>query len=111
MSEVTGLGELQRNFTRLREAVPASELSDIMAGIVFDISQTLVPVDTGDLRDSGEIAQEGDAFVVQYLADHAAHVEFGTSRMAAQPFLRPAMARAEEIVKAVEEKAKEEIGL
>lgn len=53
------------------------------------------PVDTGRLRSS--IAEElgsdsqGLVEVVGTDVDYAPHVEFGTSRMRAQPFLRPAL--------------------
>jgi len=54
-------------------------------------ARELVPVDTGELRDSiyAEETEEGARFGAT--ADHAAHVEFGTWKMAAQPFLRPAV--------------------
>ena len=79
---------------------------------IFDVSQTLVPVDTGELKASGGISidDSGKTVVgtVQYTAEHAAYVEFGTGErgaasagagegpykpewpgMPAQPFLRP----------------------
>lgn len=53
---------------------------------IYEESQRLVPVDTGNLKESGEY----DSTSVGYGADYAAHVEFGTVKMEAQPFLRPA---------------------
>jgi HK97 gp10 family phage protein len=61
---------------------------------IVDTAQGLVPVDTGALRDSIRaepvapthwqvIAGGGDV-------DYAIFVEYGTSKMAAQPFLTPA---------------------
>ena len=83
------------------------------ASRVFETSQELVAVDTGDLKASGhvEVTQVGKQVfaAVEYTSDHAAFVEFGTGQrgaaspgagdvpynpswpgMAAQPYLRPA---------------------
>jgi len=70
------------------------------ARAVYEISQQLVPVDTGDLKASGEIVnyentrgdgrQRGVAKAVSYTAEHASYVELGTANAPAQPFLLPA---------------------
>jgi HK97 gp10 family phage protein len=80
---------------------------------VFDTSQELVPVDTGELKASGhmEVAQVGKQVFasISYDAEHSVYVEFGTGQrgaasagagpgpyspkwpgMPAQPYLRPA---------------------
>lgn len=80
---------------------------------IFDASQVLVPVDTGELKASGSIAidDSGKTVVgtVSYSAGHAEYLEFGTGErgaasegagagpykpewpgMPAQPYLRPA---------------------
>lgn len=59
----------------------------------FFRSQALVPVDTGELRASGKLTEKPARLEVEisYDAEHAGYVEFGTSKMAAQPFLRPSM--------------------
>lgn len=82
--------------------------------IVLLEAQALVPVDTGELRDSGRVevreTAKGAAADVIFGADHASYVEFGTGiaganspgagdvpynpswpGMPAQPYLRPAM--------------------
>lgn len=87
--------------------------------VIFDESQTLVPVDTGELKESGSIViEETERRVtghVVYSAPHAAYVEYGTGirgaespgagpysysptwpGMAAQPYLRPALDTARE---------------
>lgn len=56
-------------------------------------ARTIVPVDTGELRESGYSKVEGDHVEVGYKADHAGYVELGTERMRAQPYLRPAAYR------------------
>lgn len=76
---------------------------------LFDVSQQLVPVDTGLLKQSGgtditEIGEGGNPtkVVVGYgtegsqREDVALFIEYGTSRMSAQPYLTPAFAQAEE---------------
>lgn len=66
--------------------------------LVYTISDELVPVDTGDLQASGRIepaAPNGSqAYTVKYgggNVDYAEYVEYGTERMAAQPYLNPAL--------------------
>lgn len=58
----------------------------------------LSPVDTGRLRASiaYEIGKDGRGIVgrVGTNVNYARHVEFGTGRMRAQPFLRPALSAA-----------------
>lgn len=72
-------------------------------------AKSRVPVDSGDLRDSGYVgtkgnstyqakkihakevkANEGEA-VVGFAAFYSKFVEFGTKKMAAQPFMRPTL--------------------
>lgn len=58
----------------------------------------LAPVLTGDLRNSVQVLGVSDGVgrvgAGGGKVDYAAHVELGTRRMAAQPFLRPAAQRA-----------------
>lgn len=59
-------------------------------------AKRLCPVDTGRLRSSitrGEIARDGNDLVatIGTNVEYARHVEFGTSRQRAQPYLRPAL--------------------
>lgn len=93
----------------------ATQLSvEQSAKIVLEEAEALVPVDTGELRESGHTLIEGtglktEGFVI-FDADHAAYVEYGTGRrgaasagrgdviydpnwpgMTAQPYLRPAL--------------------
>jgi HK97 gp10 family phage protein len=77
---------------------------------VLNIADQLVPVDKGDLKASGRVENVtptniqigyGNAEV-----DYAKYQEFGTSEMPAQPFLTPAMAQAESIIKSYASMAK-----
>lgn len=62
-----------------------------------------VPVRTGDLKKSivVQVTRDGDDSTLQVGVDeavagvdYAAHVELGTSKQAAQPYLRPALLQA-----------------
>jgi len=71
-----------------------NELKRIALQIVRE-SKDLAPVDTGRLRSSITLEEETDSngflrLVVGSNVDYAPFVEFGTSRQAAQPYLRPA---------------------
>lgn len=70
----------------VKAAVQASTLA-IESG-----AKRLAPVDTGNLRSSikGKVAGGGYEGEVTATAEHAPYVEFGTSKMPAQPFLLPA---------------------
>ena len=58
-------------------------------------AKQLCPVDTGRLRSSitNELGPDGDGLVatIGTNVEDAPHVELGTSKMAAQPFLLPAL--------------------
>lgn len=65
--------------------------------VVDDIGRTmkrLVPVDTGALRDSIEWITVDGRGVISVGTEYWEYVEFGTSKMAAQPFIRPALYRS-----------------
>lgn len=55
-------------------------------------AKTRAPVDTGTLKNSIQATRVGTAhWRVVVGADYGVYVEWGTSRMAAQPFLQPAI--------------------
>jgi HK97 gp10 family phage protein len=58
-----------------------------------DMARTIVPVDTGYLQSTIYHKVDDDNFGAELgaTADYAAFVELGTSRMAAEPFIRPAL--------------------
>lgn len=105
---VQGTAELRRALERLRGAERRQAQQDGLeagARIVEMYAKVAAPVDTGTLRNSimvDEVTPER-AIIVPH-TDYAEHVEFGTSRMAAQPYLRPAVDEHErEIVAAIED--------
>jgi HK97 gp10 family phage protein len=103
---VRGGAELQRNLSRLAGAERRRAQQDGLeagARIVETYAKLLVPVDTGTLK--GSIMVDEVTPIQAIIAphtDYAEHVEFGTSRMEAQPYMRPALDEHEnEIVQAV----------
>jgi len=79
---------------QIREAARAA-IDDCTAAAVL-VAQDRAPRDTGFMANTIEFepAQEEDGRIVgrfgNWTADYTLWVEMGTSRMAAQPFLRPA---------------------
>lgn len=72
----------------------AEKLSEVIAAgarIVCESARSACPVDTGALRDSITVSNEGTSSVISANTDYAAYVEFGTSVMAPQPYLVPAL--------------------
>ena len=99
---IDGLPEVEKLLSEMGDA--AGEVLDkaAMEGaqIVLDDAKNKVPVDTGRLRDSLVLKKSkvknakvrGQYYVTKKSgAEHFAPVELGTSKMKAQPFLRPAV--------------------
>lgn len=57
-------------------------------------ARDLVPVDTGALRESITLKVEESEATISSSLEYAAPVEYGTSRQAAQPYMRPAAEEA-----------------
>lgn len=84
-----------------------SRIPDIAAGIkpevdkmerkiahrVLEVANNEVPVQTGKLRDSGDIAKDGEGYAVSFDTPYAQYVHFGTRFQAANPFLTRAVNR------------------
>ena len=86
---------------------------DAFLDTFFDIAYDLCPIDTGELISSINGFTDGESVEVYADADYAQYVEYGTSKMEAQPYFRPALASAFEIAKrdwqeAVDEAMEEE---
>jgi HK97 gp10 family phage protein len=63
--------------------------------VVQDSAKRMCPVDTGRLRDSIDVQISEDALAITGIiaphTEYAGFVEFGTSKMRAQPYMRPAI--------------------
>jgi HK97 gp10 family phage protein len=120
--KLIGVESMDRKLIAIREAVsPEARERSLLIGasIVADEARRLVPVLTGNLRDSiivtfdrggvagGDIS--GQRFSSTVYVGPSAHrgfygflVEFGTSNMAAHPFMRPALDnRRDEVQRAI----------
>lgn len=82
----SNLGALAASIPGVLDVGGAATANDI-----GDLAQQLAPVDTGALRDSKFVEKRGPLWIVGFSVPYAAHVEYGTSRSAAQPFLTPAV--------------------
>lgn len=104
---VQGSEQLRRNLARLAGSQRRQAQQDGLeagARIVETYAKIRCPVDTGFLRNSITVDEVTpmEAVIAPH-TDYAEHVEFGTSRMAAQPYMRPALDEHEsEILQAVE---------
>jgi HK97 gp10 family phage protein len=76
------------------QAVSDQYIADTVLPKIAEKAKRIVPIDSGNLHNNirPEVNSEG-MFVVAD-TEYAAFVEQGTSKMAAQPYLRPAMTTA-----------------
>jgi HK97 gp10 family phage protein len=105
---VRGGDVLARNLARLagreRRQAQADGL-EAGARVVETYAKLACPVDTGFLRNSIQVDEVTPVLaIIAPHTDYAEFVEFGVSRMAAQPYMRPAIdEHGREIVDAVRE--------
>ncbi|MFG1963091.1 HK97-gp10 family putative phage morphogenesis protein [Nonomuraea sp. NPDC049028] len=57
-------------------------------------AQAIAPVDTGNLKSSIGADFDGPGFEAGPTANYGGYVEYGTSRMSPQPYMRPAFDKA-----------------
>ena len=96
--EIDGSAELEIARTKMGPAMEEK------ANKILEAAKDNAPVDTGALRDSGHIEKEDeitylivfDAPVLDGQGSYARYVEEGTSKMDAQPYLRPAILAAKD---------------
>lgn len=86
--------ELKDNSEEVLEALRIAALRGLKAvgETAVDHAQDDCPVDTGRLKNSITYGTIDDAVVIGTNVEYAEHVEMGTYKQAAQPFLRPAAA-------------------
>lgn len=85
--------KITMNDEALKRAVTARAESILTsaASFVKSAARRNVPVDTGDLLNSIDTKQEELVAKIGSDIHYAAYVEAGTPKMAAQPYLRPAL--------------------
>lgn len=81
------------NLPKIAAKLPEA-VSEIVRKAAFDVeahAKTIVPVDTGTLKNSinTEFPSQSKAIIAPH-TEYAIYVEFGTRRMRAQPYMRPA---------------------
>lgn len=91
---LTGVDAIMKRLGSVKRAIDAGLFINaviLWAEVEFvPRARTLAPVKTGALRDSIRFETSAAQVFVFAGADHASHVEFGTYKMPAQPFIRPA---------------------
>ena len=91
------VGGMYKLIAQLEQVGLEFTLEDVEKGaqVILEYAQNLCPVDTGTLRASGHLEMKADDVEIVFDAPYASYVEFGTYKMEAQPFLRPAFDDAE----------------
>lgn len=98
---VTELNQYQNQLERVAGEISlaARAVTSRYTDLIVKEAKRLVPVDTGRLRDSITADTQGEASRTVATGDivadapYAGFVEFGTVRMAPQPYMRPALAK------------------
>jgi len=106
--DIDGITRLTAKLNALDAALPDAEeakMRQALLRIERDAKQ-IVPVDTGNLKGSIEsrVIRNSDGEVVGVVGSnvrYAPFIEFGTSKMSAQPFLRPAVERNRETIRSL----------
>ncbi|MBX9753903.1 MAG: hypothetical protein K2X80_04060 [Pseudomonadaceae bacterium] len=91
---ITGISAINRKLGSIKAAIESSRLERAAAEWArvefLPRAQALVPVRSGTLRDSISFAVNPNQVLLFADAPYAMGVEFGTYKMVAQPFMRPA---------------------
>lgn len=94
-----GVEAVQQALQQVQKNLSAANVERVVQKWIDDdfvpTAQRIVPVDTGELRDS--IDGEANGYVANCYAkaEHSTYVEEGTSKMKAQPYMRPAAKQTE----------------
>jgi len=85
--------KLLKNLDRLEKNLNNNVQTAIIniAQKVVDTAKNIVPVRTGELRDSITYEVKEEGVEIRAGADHASYVEYGTLRMQAQQFFFPSV--------------------
>lgn len=92
--KVLGISQTKAMIHRLaeKEDEAAKNLVKYTASKIQREAMRTVPVDTGNLKRSIilDVEDGGKSATVTATADYSAYVEYGTRKMSARPFMRPA---------------------
>ena len=92
---IEGENQLIAQLNEIAEADYTPAMEKATKRIILPEMQRLTPVDTGALRDSERVEVHGDAVLLiagdGQQVDYPFYVELGTSKMSAQPYMRPAL--------------------
>jgi HK97 gp10 family phage protein len=98
---IKGMEELFAKLSKL-ELIVDEDIFDGVDNLLESDAKSLCPVRSGNLQSSihSEVTVDGNDVVLTLGADaeYASFVELGTSKMAAQPFLYPAMKQNERVI-------------
>ncbi len=78
----------------LEVEVDYAEACQAFCDVFIDVATTLVPVDTGYLQSTIDASTDGYECEAEATAEYAQYVEYGTWKMAAQPYFTPALEEA-----------------
>ena len=97
--EVSGVEEALRRLGNLRDRLELAVFGVLMdsAGVLTEEAKAYAPIHTGNLRRSIQITEANKPemkIVVSAQAPYSGFVEWGSSKMAAQPFMQPAASHA-----------------
>lgn len=107
-NEIQGLAKLQKQLAKLKNVSPHSLLAGAL--VLQRYAMENAPVKTGFLRNSATSRENEKGAELAFQANYSYYVEFGTSKMAAQPYVRPAIdEHSHEVVKAVGNEIEKEI--
>ncbi len=91
---IAGMAKLTAQLNAIGLAFTVDDLAE-GALVIAQQAENNCPVDTGFLRSTVFVQEAGNDVEIGFEARYASYVEFGTYKMAAQPFLRPAFDEAE----------------
>lgn len=93
------MAKLVSNLTLIGQQAPVAAKEALLqtAADIVALTKQLTPVDTGALKQSyGAVPIDSSTIEIGSDKEYAPYVEYGTSRMAAQPHLTPAFFQSED---------------
>lgn len=88
MPNIEGLDKLLEQFENLKD-LDTVKIAEIGAYVLMAESQKIAPYKTGYLSQHVDVKPMGKGAVMTYYAEYAYYQEFGTSKYAGKPYVRP----------------------